>query len=579
MKAHKKNMHTNLPYNMKKIHLILTFTFLCIASFAQNEKITFNGTTRGMMEHNWLPPSDTLNIDNNIGGDALVDLRLNILPIENIRVSATLRLKNEIGGFWGQGAGLELREIYIKGVAGKYFKYKFGDIDHKMTPYTLFNNEGEFSQFDPEIFNDIRSIQLQENFNYGNAWRQQGGMLSTRLGFDSFIHTSDLSAFVFRNRSLSDGVTPDRLQGGAQAYINITETSHIGINYINLFDLPKTVSNSEHEKYNNDVTSISMNIDASFFTIIGEAGTSGIHYIDTNNVNTINREGNFFEVGIQKTLKSNRLTLSGTFRRVSDDFFSAGAQSKRIDYSQTPELFETVSPNMYTRSVNLLDMIKDASVYNQTITPELMAYNPVYNHVTPYGQATPNRQGFTFKADYTDSLHTYTSQLGLQLLRNVRGEGTEELRNYILAQWDNKINLHTLFDLQKTLALTGGVQYARSDRDGLGLVSDVNLRSTSCDIGVEKELVNRFDVLIGAHYLVYKGTEYLSIRNEFNVITDYNLQTYDGTQGLYSMGFRYRFNDNIFLTLQGNQFNLFDAKNSDNDYQINQVFILFNLMF
>ena len=50
------------------------------------------------------------------------------------------RIRNELGGFWGGGVSFNVRQLTLKGVAGNKVKYEVGDIDLKMTPYTLFNN-------------------------------------------------------------------------------------------------------------------------------------------------------------------------------------------------------------------------------------------------------------------------------------------------------------------------------------------------------------------------------------------------------------------------------------------------------
>src|SRR5574344_210673 len=152
---------------MKKLYVLIGLAFLGMLAQAQtaNPKIQFNGVARGDMLHNWLASDDTSNIDQSLGGAALVDLHLNIHPNDAVRIHTTLRVKNAIGGFWGQGSSLELREISIKGVAGKVVKYRFGDIDSKMTEYTLYNNDGEVANNEAHVFDFIREIRHQENFN------------------------------------------------------------------------------------------------------------------------------------------------------------------------------------------------------------------------------------------------------------------------------------------------------------------------------------------------------------------------------------------------------------------------------
>ena len=87
---------------MKKIFLCigLAISGLLVQAQTANPKIQFNGMARGDMSHNWLSSDDTTNVDQSLGGAALIDLHLDIRPSDAVRISSTLRVKNAIGGFW-----------------------------------------------------------------------------------------------------------------------------------------------------------------------------------------------------------------------------------------------------------------------------------------------------------------------------------------------------------------------------------------------------------------------------------------------------------------------------------------------
>ncbi|MBO4778166.1 MAG: hypothetical protein J5588_06690, partial [Bacteroidales bacterium] len=342
---------------MKKIFLCigLAISGLLVQAQTANPKIQFNGVARGDMSHNWLSSDDTTNVDQSLGGAALIDLHLDIRPSDAVRISSTLRVKNAIGGFWGQGATLELREISIKGVAAKRIKYRFGDIDSRMTPYTLWNYDGECANNEADVFRFIREIRHQENFNYGSYWRNQGGDLSWRLGFDKGVGSIDFTTFAMRNRSLDDGKTPDRLQAGGTMKFHTISSSQIGFNYINLFDLPKTVSKTYYEKYTNGVGTTDFSFFIGRIHAFGELGFSTINYVDTADTKTVNTKGNFFEVGLEYGFVGAHPYLYGlpqlsarvSFRRVNQNFFSAGAQSKRINYTSDVNVLPVVGTNSY----------------------------------------------------------------------------------------------------------------------------------------------------------------------------------------------------------------------------------------
>ncbi|MBO7125605.1 MAG: hypothetical protein J6V74_07185 [Bacteroidales bacterium] len=582
---------------MKKIFLGigLAISGLLVQAQTANPKIQFNGMARGDMSHNWLSSDDTTNVDQSLGGAALIDLHLDIRPSDAVRISSTLRVKNAIGGFWGQGATLELREISIKGVAAKRIKYRFGDIDSRMTPYTLWNYDGECANNEADVFRFIREIRHQENFNYGSYWRNQGGDLSWRLGFDKGIESIDFNTFAMRNRSLDDGKTPDRLQAGGTMTFHITNSSQIGFNYINLFDLPKTVSKTYYEKYTNGVGTTDFGFFIGRIHAFGELGFSTINYVDTADTKTINTKGNFFEVGLEYGLVGAhpyllyglpQLSARVSFRRVNQNFFSAGAQSKRINYTSDVNVLPVVGTNSYNRTIALLDLLTDDAIYNQAISYGLMDYEMIFNNVTPYGKATPNRQGFDVALTYNAIDSTFETDVEIQLLQDVAGQGSEKKKNYLLAQWKGNVYFDKIFGWNKSVSVTAGYQFASASRDedrvykmSKELVKPVDLHSHTIDLGASVEVLNRVDVLVGTKMLFYKGTDYKAILNGFNETVKYQCETYDGSQMLTAAGLRYRFNDNISLTLQYDRFNLKDKNDDGNSYKINQAFLLFNILF
>ena len=564
---------------MKKILVIITLSSLAFWANAQNQKITFNGVARGNINNNWLPETDTNNVDQSLNGNTLIDLRMDIHPSDKIRIKTDLRFGNPMGGFWGQGATIQLRHLSIKGVAGNFLKYRFGDIDLKMTPYTLYNNVGELSKNEADIFKFTREINEEENYNFGNYWHQQGADLAFRLGFDKLIESADVSGFVVRNRSIVGNIVPDRLHAGGYTKININKKSFIGFNYINLFDVPKTVNNSYTAKFSNEVYTSNFKFDFNALYLFGEGGYSREQFTDTSNVQIIDIAGDFFEVGAGKKLLGGQLSIEASYRRVSDDFYSAGAQSKRINMGASPTVLPVVSEEMNARSAGLLDIVSDPSIYNPTITNNFQTAFFQYNPVSPYGKATPNRKGLDLEIAYTDSANKYATSLSAEIMQNVRGEGTEELRNYKLINWNGEIAFDKIFDLEKTIKLNGGIQYGNCQRDGKSIVPDVDYTSKAIDAGLVIELVQRLDFLMGTKMLYAQGTEYSSTINEFNQITDYKLINSNVTEQLNAVGIRYRFNDNITFTVQGNNYSVKFPDQNTADYSINQLFMLFNMKF
>ena len=156
----------------KRINLLL-----CIAVFAgiitSKAQTTFylDGYGRALYTTDKLKgdliDSDSLTNTTNKGvsGYTLFDLGLNLEKDKTFKANAILRARNQFGLFFGDGTRLEFRQIQLEGIIGKGVKYEIGDIDIKMTPFTVFNSEEMYNEFESDIFAQRRGILEYENFN------------------------------------------------------------------------------------------------------------------------------------------------------------------------------------------------------------------------------------------------------------------------------------------------------------------------------------------------------------------------------------------------------------------------------
>ncbi|MEO0790650.1 MAG: hypothetical protein AAFY36_18440, partial [Bacteroidota bacterium] len=136
-----------------------------------------------------------------------------------------------------------------------------------------------------------------------------------------------------------------------------------------------------------------------------------------------------------------------------------------------------------------------------------------------------------------------------------------------------------LADWKRTTVLTLGLQQEQTDRSGQD-VEQVDLSSTLIEVGLEAELFDRFDLLAGARLLTAEGSDYIPEYSGFNDIEDFPGRFIaDDQETLIGAGFRYRFRDNIYLTLQYQQFSLERAQDPTNDYDLRQIFAQYNMEF
>ncbi|MFL5728844.1 MAG: hypothetical protein ACJ75J_05080 [Cytophagaceae bacterium] len=572
---------------MNRNLLILTLFAVAFASsaYAQDDKVKFSAVGRALEQNSKLDATDTINAHRNNTGHALVDLGININPDKKTEILAVMRLRSDLSGFFGAGNSAFLRWLSIKGIIGNGIAYQVGDIHLKLSPYTLFNNYAEGSVNEAAIFSNLRrDYSYYENFNKGNYWWQQGAHTNFTLAFKSpVMEKIRFDAFVLRNRaanSIFGG--PSALHAGGRVEISQSRFLNLTGNYINLFEVGATTSSDSSAR--NPVASLELNsrlIDGSGFglNLFGEGGFSQLNF-NKYPSNPNSPQGYFFDAGLGANLKSTGLSFKASYRYVSPDFYSSGAQSKRVNFATTPALFRTYGDNPFapnTRGITIFDLVRDPTIYNSHISYQLQAYDPRLANTMPYGKATPNRKGITVEANYKDSLERVNVDVTGAMLSEVNPVNSTNLRKFTFVRAAADLNIHSMIGFKKRIIVNGGIQYEHTSRAGTSFES-VDLTSMLVDAGLEIEVLKKLDILYGMKMLNSKGNEYISIRNSFNALTGapaaFNT---DGTQNMMAFGLKYRFSPNSYLTLQDHIFNYKDKKNDVLNYNINQVVMMFFL--
>jgi len=165
-------------------------------------------------------------------------------------------------------------------------------------------------------------------------------------------------------------------------------------------------------------------------------------------------------------------------------------------------------------------------------------------------------------------------------LTEIVGEGTSEKRNFLVLKAGADFHIHKFINWKKKLIVTTGVRYETTKRGG-DPIQSVDLTSTLIDLGLEVEVVNRLDVLVGTKFLTATGNEFIAIRNKYNDVSFSNANTSDISvnQSLLAAGLKYRFSANTYLTVQDHIFAYTDGSNSQRNYSFNQFMIMFNMNF
>ncbi len=520
---------------------------------------------------------DSTSDKRDLNGRFIFDLGVNVEPNDKLRALALLRVTNEFGGFYSQGSALEFRQIKIEGLIGDKVNYQIGDIDLKLTEYTLINNQEIYNEFESDIFSIRREVTSYENFNVDDYWRLQGLQTNGTLLFDRVLQSADLNVFGTRIRKNDYSTTPDRIMGGGSINLKQSDRIEIGGNLLAISDVVGTVPDTTVD-YSNTVLTGDYRVGVISKENIGLdlVGEVGIGYYDYHKIAADQRQRSddyFYDLGLKGKYKD--FNFSADYRYVGPRYYSPGAQTMRLDNSLSPSLFPTGLGGATNRAVGLYDRFADLNLYNQSISPTLMTIASQYNNVTPYGKATPNRQGLTVNVSKGNRDSTYYAALTSNILTEAIGVGQQEKRNFFALYGGTKVALNKLIGTDQNFDVKLGFKMESTTRAG---AAEVDLNSFLFDAGVSYELVNKLDLVVGYKSLKASGREFSSEWNDFNEIQVYGVNDLDISETIMGVGLRYRFSKYNFFTINANRISVKDNEVPDMTYDFGQVYCNYTLV-
>ncbi|MEM1215560.1 MAG: hypothetical protein AAGJ82_07745 [Bacteroidota bacterium] len=560
----------------------------------RDQKVQFNGLGRTILNNTALTgellETDSTTARGLTDGEFLLDVNINAQPNDKTEVQGILRIRNEFGGFFGAGVDVEVRELWARGLIGDVLRYRVGDFDHKMTPYTFFLPDEEGMVNEAALFQPQKDVIYYEQFYTGNNERRlQGGHLDFGLNFPAILNDLDAEAFIARIRPTDFFTTPTRLVGGGS--LNLTTQrlqdtvgafATVGVNWVNTWDDLQVGAVTSGIR--NNVLSVNFDVlvlenKQLKLNVLGETGRSNLQTLVEQEKVESEESDTFLDAGVELTLKEQKVRIKANFLDVGPDFFSMAAQSRRVDLTQSKTFYNRIGNDRAFRMPSLFDLSRDRGIYNFGIADRLMNYDPRYANVMPFGQATPNRRGLQLNVSYGEAESPIEATLGAAFLSEIRGSGTFELKRFTQIRATANVNIHRMLDWSNTCRVTLGLQQESTTRDG-GEIEQVDLSSTLLDVGLEAELFPRFDVLLGGKFLTASGSDYVPEIVQLNDIRDFPGRfVAEDSESLVGAGLRYRFRNDIYLTIQYQQFNLEREMDPVNDYGLRQVFAQYNMNF
>ncbi|MFT4661527.1 MAG: hypothetical protein ACI8XB_001804 [Patiriisocius sp.] len=564
--------------------IVFLFHGALVAQELTDKKTWVSGYARSILlndDYENQSEADTISAKKIYSGHTLLDLGLNMKTNKDVFIHGEIRVRNDHGGFWGSGVSFDLRNLYLRGVVSNAFRYQIGDVNYKLTPYTFFNADEEFSSSEPKIFGIQREMNRHDLFyTKDNTWRQQGATGEFGLTFKKYIKTMDFNMFTTRLLATEGGGSPERLFAGAS--INLKQSKHIDaqLTYVETFEIEGT--GTTEDSFGNNVLSGGVGLHQDFenwkASVRSEFGQSKWENVLSDDELIL--EDHFSDVSLNVNNKENRLDVNISFQDVGSGFRSIGAQTKRINFGASPRAYSRYGNEQNVRTIGFLDMLRDASLYNSRLSTTLMAYNPAYGNFQPYGKATPNRRSMAVDAGWSDENEFIGLKAKLIMGTEVVGEGTTELRDFNTINAKVEFHVDELFDnIKKDIDLQVEYWGESTERSGESEFENVNLANDMLSVGVNIGLWNEFELLFGFRSLNSVGNEYSqrkTLVGELITFTPYEL---DFSEQVISTGLRYNFSDKSMLNLQWMSYDADDKLEVSEDYTLSNWSVIYQIKF
>jgi hypothetical protein len=554
-------------------------TLFPVIAFSQiKPKLWYDGNAKVMYNRDALNGDlkdlDTVSTRSNGGGFTLVDLGLHFTPINDIEISSTIRLRNEFGGMWGNRSVVELRDLTAKGVINNKIRFSVGDIFLKQTEFTLFNYEQELSKNEPSVFNFYRDFVNYENFYQANYWRLQGIQTNFSYNMYNFVEQVDFDAFTARVRGLEWLGKPELLMIGGSAVVRLSNKTRMATHYINTFEVLS--SSRSTVSYYNPVLNTQLSYFGNFndisYELLIEGGFSKRGWEGDDLAPEVS--GNFIQTSLKSKNKISNVNFS--FRYVDTDFRSIGAQTRRVVFDNSPTSYPYYSNNYTQRKVSLLDFISDPNIYNQSLSTSLMNYNPMYSSVMPYGDATPNRIGVNAEIDEIKITDFMSAGLDLHYFSEIIGQGTTQKKNFNKISFFATLALDELLSLKNKVNIEGGINFESVKREGSNF-EKINFNSNLFSGSISIEIIKNLRIIGGAKVFYADGNEFITERDSYDQVIDYSNNFFNSKETILIGGIQHHFTDDIYFTLQYNQFNVLDKTATQDEFSLSRLIFMFNM--
>jgi hypothetical protein len=562
--------------------IILTSFWNVKAQNTPPKKVSVVGAARGQFYADQYIPDgeDSVTSPKMNSGNVLADLGLKIQANPQMEVLGMVRIRNDYGGFWGSGVSFDVRQLYVRGIIGNAVRYQLGDINYRMTPYTLWNNDQELLSSLPVAFStQTQAVNYDHFYNSDHSWRQQGASGNVGFLFAKGIKEIKLNAVTTRMRTSDFSNQSDRIFVGSNATIVQSDVLTLGLNYANVVDIFGTSRNLT--SYHNPVFTGSLLW--SKVTNLGSwqgSGEAGISNTYTNGTELPIKNGKFNDWKLKWITKNNHWQWQVRYHYVNAAFRSPGAQTRRLNPNGQLSAYPRVQNDQGLRPVNMLDMMRETGIYNLQLQTDLMSYLPQYDNITPYGDATPNRQSYEISTQYGHAESWWYGSVLYYRGRETKGEGTIEPRQFTRLQLETGwlFNEHTS-GWKSQLRISSKFRKDQTTRVSPEYLPQLNLANEMTSLGMEWLFQKKWELLLGLQHVRYEGLELQSVKDFNGEIINFKELNLDGKEEMLSAGVRYHFSKQSYLSLQRFQWKGENKELEQGNYAWGQWMLMYQMNF
>ena len=91
------------------------------------------------------------------------------------------------------------------------------------------------------------------------------------------------------------------------------------------------------------------------------------------------------------------------------------------------------------------------------------------------------------------------------------------------------------------------------------------------------EIIDKFHFVLGYTQLYSQGKDFISVRDEYDVVVDFDELNIDLYENIFSFGFMHMFSEIIYFTIKHNSFNIIDNTKQLEEFNINRLQFMFNM--